>query len=109
VTKTRVLLALFAVIMTTGCSPQTSRDQSGPSGEFLFHRHCAGCHPDGKNIIYPAKDLRQMTLAANGISRQEDIMAVMRNPGKGMPRFDRTVIPDDEAGRIALYIMKTYR
>ena len=108
-TGTRVLLALFAVIMATGCSPRTSRDQSGPSGVFLFLRHCAGCHPDGKNIIYPAKDLRQMTMTANGISRQEDIMAVMRNPGRGMPRFDRTVIPDDEAGRIALYIMKTFR
>jgi cytochrome c6 len=109
VKEIRILLALLIAIMATGCSPRASRDQSGPSGEALFLRHCAGCHPDGKNIIYPAKDLRQMTLTANGISKPEDIMAVMRNPGRGMPRFDRAVIPDDEAGRIALYIMKTFR
>jgi cytochrome c6 len=107
--NTQVLLALFIAILASGCSPRTSHNQSGPSGKDLFLRHCAGCHPDGKNIIYPAKDLRQMTLTANGISQPEDIVAVIRNPGRGMPPFDRTVIPADEAGRIALYIMKTFR
>ena len=100
---------ILAAIMATGCSPETKQEQTGPSGESLFLRHCAGCHPEGKNLIYPPKDLRRMTLAANGISQPEDIVALLRNPGRGMPRFDRTVIPDDEARRIAAYVMAAFR
>ena len=106
----RLMVLVFLVtIMSTGCSTETRREQSGPSGEALFLRHCAGCHPDGKNIIYPPKDLRRLTLAANGISKPEDIAALLRNPGRGMPRFDRSVIPADEARRIAEYILTTFR
>jgi cytochrome c6 len=100
---------LLSAIMATGCSTETRREQGEPSGESLFLRHCAGCHPDGKNLIYPSKDLRRLTLTANGISKPEDIVTVLRNPGKGMPRFDRTVIPDDEARRIAAYVMAAFR
>ena len=100
---------LLSAIMAAGCSSETRREQSGPSGEDLFRRHCAGCHPDGKNLIYPSKDLRRLTLAANGISQPEDIVTVLRNPGRGMTRFDRTVIPDDEARRIAAYVMAAFR
>ena len=100
------LIATFAV---TGCAPETGRVQTAPSGEALFLRHCTGCHPDGKNLIYPPKDLLRMTLAANGITQPEKIVAVMRKPGRGMPRFDRTVISDDEAARIAVYVMAAFR
>ena len=50
-----------------------------------------------------------MTLAANGISQPEDIIVLLRNPGRGMPRFDRSTIPDDEARNIAVYVMSTFR
>lgn len=102
-------VALLAAVMASGCSPETGQYRSGPSGEALFLRHCAGCHPDGKNIMYPPKDLRRMTLAANGISKLEDIVLFMRNPGRGMPRFDRLTLPDDEAREIAVYVSSTFR
>lgn len=100
---------LLAAVMVSACSLETGQDRFGPSGETLFLRRCAGCHPDGKNIMYPPKDLRRMTLAANGISQPEDIIVLLRNPGRGMPRFDRSTIPDDEARNIAVYVMSTFR
>jgi len=103
------VLAGIAVTVVAGCSGGARQEETGASGEALFLRHCAGCHPDGKNVIYPQKDLRAMTLAANGITKPEDIVAVMRNPGKGMTRFDRTVIADEEAHRVAEYVLETFR
>ena len=103
------VLAGIAVTVVAACSGGARQEEAGASGEALFLRHCAGCHPDGKNIIYPQKDLRAMTLAANGITKPEDIVAVMRNPGRGMPRFDRAVIADGEARRIAEYVMQLFR
>ena len=103
------LVIHLAALMATGCTTGTERQQNGPPGGVLFLRHCAGCHPDGKNLIYPPKDLRRLTLAANGITQPEDIVTILRNPGRGMPRFDRTVIPDDEARRIAVYVMAAFR
>jgi cytochrome c6 len=102
-------LIFIAMALVAGCSGGSQREQAGTTGNALFLRHCAGCHPDGKNLIYPQKDLHRMTLAANGITQPKDIVAVMRNPGKGMTRFDRTLIPDAEAFLIATYVMETFR
>ena len=33
----------------------------------------------------------------------------MRNPGPGMTKFDKTVLPDKQARQIADYIMKTFK
>jgi cytochrome c6 len=103
------VLAGIAVTVVAGCSGGAQLEEAGASGQALFVRHCAGCHPDGKNVIYPQKDLRAMTLAANGITKPEDIIAVMRNPGRGMPRFDQAVIADGEALRVAVYVLETFR
>ena len=35
------------------------------TGEELFREHCALCHPDGNNIIYPSKSLRKADLETN--------------------------------------------
>ena len=106
--RSGAILCLTAVLQA-GCSNGSQPGEAGISGEELFIRHCAGCHPGGKNIIYPQKDLRYMTLMANGITKPEDIVAVMRNPGAGMTRFDREVITDDEARKIAFYVMSAFR
>lgn len=110
-TSIRVLSLLAALLLSVavGCSQETSQEQAVLTGEALFLRHCAGCHPQGRNLLYPQKDLRRLTLAANGITKPEDIMNSMRNPGTGMTRFDRSVISDAEAQRIADYILTTFR
>ena len=102
-------IALFCAIGTNGCSPGLRQEEVSVSGEALFLRHCAGCHPQGRNLIYPQKDLRRLTLAANGITTPKDIVKVMRNPGRGMTRFDRSTITDAEALRIGSYVLETFR
>jgi cytochrome c6 len=79
------------------------------SGEKEFKEHCAACHPDGGNVINPAKTLKQKDLKANGIMTPADIVKLMRKPGPGMTAFDAKMVPDKEATAIARYIMKTFK
>ncbi|HKZ16937.1 MAG TPA: c-type cytochrome [Geobacteraceae bacterium] len=104
----RLAGARFAVavgfILVSGCSPQT-----GMSGEALFAQYCAGCHPDGRNTINPRKTLDRKSLEANNIKTPGEIVSKMRNPGVGMPRFDRNVITDKDAVKIAEYTLSSFQ
>lgn len=79
------------------------------SGEAEFKEHCSVCHPDGGNIVNPAKTLHKKDRDANGIKKPADIISKMRNPGPGMTQFDKNTISDTEAQAIAEYILKTFK
>ncbi len=103
-----LLLLATAAALLQGCEGTASRE-TGKSGEELFRTHCSGCHPDGGNAVYPQKSLDRFTLAANGINGPAGIVAVMRNPGAGMKKFDRNTMPDRDALAIATYVFDTFR
>lgn len=79
------------------------------SGEDLFKKHCALCHPNGGNIIKPEKTLLKNHLDEHGVKSADDIVHIMRNPGKGMQKFSKEKISDADAKKIAEYILKTFR
>jgi len=79
------------------------------AGASAFEANCAECHPGGRNIVTPAKDLRTMTLRANGITTARDIVGKMRKPGPGMTRFDPQDLPDKDALEIAEYVLATFK
>jgi cytochrome c6 len=81
----------------------------GSTGKQEFEKHCAMCHPEGGNIINAKKTLHGKDLKANNISKPEDIVKVMRNPGPGMTKFDKKTISDKEAMEIAKYILKAFK
>ena len=104
-------LAAVAVVLTLvqgGCTGNPSHE-SGKSGEELFRLYCSGCHPNGGNVIYPQKSLDRMTLTANGVTKPDDIVALMRNPGRGMKKFDRGSISDKDAMAIAQYVSAAFK
>jgi cytochrome c6 len=87
-------------------SPQTG--ESLKVGEHLFKLHCAICHPGGGNIINPQKPLRKERREAFGVKTAEDIIHLMRNPGPGMSVFDESTISNEDAKKIAEYVLKTF-
>src|SRR3990172_523983 len=101
-----ILVSLSIVVVTllvvAGVGGETA---GGKTGEELFKQHCAVCHPDGGNIVNPAKTLRKKVREASNIKKAEDIVKKMRNPGPGMLQFDKQTIPDGDAGKIADYIL----
>lgn len=60
------------------------------SGETLFKKHCAVCHP---NI--------------SKLQKIRSIVEGMRNPLPFMPAFDKAKIPDEDAIEIENYIIKS--
>ena len=88
------------------------------SGEALFKQNCASCHPNGGNILNPKKTLSKRDREANNVVTAADIINKMRNPGPspthpqewaGMKMFDKYKISDDEAQKIADYILTTFK
>jgi cytochrome c6 len=98
------VLAFNALTMAVLAAPATPA-----TGAAAFEANCAECHPGGRNIVTPAKDLRGSTLKANGIVKPQDIVAKMRKPGPGMTTFDPSELPDKEALEIAEYILSTFK
>lgn len=83
--------------------------ESLEAGQALFEKHCALCHPDGGNIINPKKTLHKMDRDANNIKTAEDIVKTMRNPGPGMTKFTEEKISNDDATKIAEYILHVFQ
>jgi cytochrome c6 len=105
----KLLLAVMCVLIVFAARSMAADHEQGKSGEELFKENCAVCHPDGGNIINPKKTLHKKDREANNVKSAADIMGKMRNPGEGMTQFDKNTISDKDAGKIAKYILKTFK
>ena len=54
-----------------------------PDSAALFELHCAGCHPNGSNIIRRGKSLQPKALRRHGVDSVEAIAALITQ-GKGL-------------------------
>ena len=114
----RVILFLLAVSLPLFLVSLLVKGASAEdTGESLFKANCSACHPDGDNILNRKKTLRKEDLKANNIFTAEDIINKMRNPGPapthpqdwaGMKMFDKDKISNEDAQKIADYILKTF-
>lgn len=83
---------------------------TGLTGEQLFKQYCAACHPDGGNTVNPNKTIKAQDLAArSNITKPEDIVKVMRNPGPGMNKIDEATLSDKDARKIGEYVLATFK
>ena len=47
-------------------------------------------------------------MASHGVKTAADIVGTMRNPRPGMTRYNKQTIPDEDADKIAQYILQTF-
>jgi cytochrome c6 len=109
---------LVSVLVSLCAASFSFREAAGEtSGEALFKEHCSACHPGGNNVVNPKMTLHKKDLEANNINTAQDIVKKMRNSDPapthpqqwaGMRTFDRKMIPNDDALKIAEYILKTF-
>jgi cytochrome c6 len=114
----RIILSLLVFSVSLFFISLSGRgDSAEKSGESLFQEHCSACHPNGDNILNRNKTLHKKDREANNIHTAEDIVNKMRNPGPapthpqdwaGMKMFDQMKISDEDALKIADYILKTF-
>ncbi len=102
-----ILLSLLAISFFV--KEGLAEPAKGKTGKELFEQNCAVCHAKGGNIINPQFTLSKKDRESHGIKTAADIIRNMRNPGPGMTLFDRNTIPDEDAKKIADYILKTFK
>ena len=73
-------------------------------GKTLFIKNCIACHKNGTNVIIPEKNLKQLTLEANGIYSKDAIIYEILNGKNGMPAFGGR-LKEEEIETIATYII----
>ncbi|MBZ0157517.1 MAG: c-type cytochrome [Alphaproteobacteria bacterium] len=107
--KKIILVSVCTAFFLLSSLPALAASKATAQGKALFEKHCAVCHPGGGNTIRPEKTLHRKALAEHNITTAKDIIKTMRNPGPGMPRFDKATIPDKDAQKIAGYILNTFK
>lgn len=110
---------LVSTMQLAGCDTKTSSQppatsqqaQQSPSasGEELFKRYCASCHPNGGNVSDPARTLFPSALKRNHITSVEDVVRIMRHPISRMIRFDESTLSDRDARAIAEYVLTAFK
>ncbi len=79
-------------------SPSTQVD-----AQELFTIQCAGCHPNGSNIIRRGKNLKLRALERQGVASVEAITALITN-GKGLMSAYRDRLTPEEIDVLATYV-----
>jgi mono/diheme cytochrome c family protein len=83
--------------------------ESQNAGEVLFKMFCIKCHKGGGNLLNKDKPIHRKALAARHKDNVESIIKTMRNPGPKMLKFNEATISNDDARKIAEYILKTFQ
>ncbi len=78
-------------------------DTTTAPGE-LFEVHCAGCHPNGTNIIRRGKSLKQKDLKRYSYDSVEAISTLITN-GKGLMSAYGDQLSADEIQSLANYVL----
>ena len=71
----------------------------------LFETHCAGCHPNGANIIRRGKNLKQRALKRHGYESMDAIATLITN-GKGLMSAYSDQPSKDEITSLANYVLE---
>lgn len=74
-------------------------------GEEIFMVQCAGCHPQGNNIIRRGKNLKLKTLHRNKVDSLEAIAYLVANGKNNMSAFkDR--LSEREIEEVSAYVLQ---
>ncbi len=82
------LLLCACVLLGTVTSPSAlAADANLANGAQVFRTHCAGCHPNGGNIVRRGKTLKLKALNRNGLDSVGAIANLVTNGRNNMPAF----------------------
>ncbi|MBL1208479.1 c-type cytochrome [Geminocystis sp. GBBB08] len=98
-------LSFFFLLNLYLISPIQAQTLNNLTGKEIFSINCAGCHPNGSNIIRRGKNLRLKTLQKNGYNSVEAIANIITNGKNNMSSFkDR--LTEKEINQVAKYVIE---
>ncbi len=74
-------------------------------GEKIFELNCAGCHPNGNNIIRRGKNLKSKALHRNGYDSLEAITNIVTHGKNNMSAFGNR-LSETEIQQVANYVLQ---
>ncbi|HHP7230411.1 MAG TPA: c-type cytochrome [Xenococcaceae cyanobacterium] len=78
---------------------------SQDSGAAIFQANCAGCHPQGGNIIRRGKTLKTKALKRNNLDTIEAVISLVTQGKNNMPAYEaRLSEPEIEA--VSYYVLE---
>lgn len=102
--KKLLILALMLIYLLGFSVTQPVFAETMTNGAELFEINCAGCHPNGNNIIRRGKTLKQKALQRNGMDSLDAIATLVSNGKNNMSAFkDRLTTEQIEA--VSLYVL----
>lgn len=84
--QTQCLVIVLAGLMTIAF-PALAFATDSMNGAEVFSVHCAGCHANGGNIVRWGKNLKQKTLAKNGMDSLAAIATIVTNGKNNMSAY----------------------
>lgn len=86
------------------CIPMAYSQSIEPNqGREIFTINCAGCHPNGGNIIRRGKNLRSKALQKNGYNSIDSIEDIVTHGKNNMSAFFDRLSPE-EINLVAKYV-----
>jgi cytochrome c6 len=97
------VLGLVLLLLSLNCNRAALAADLG-NGAQIFEVHCAGCHPNGENIIRRGKSLKLKALKRHKVDSIENVTDLVTN-GKGiMSAFGSRLTPE-EIQDVAAYVL----
>jgi len=103
----KYLLTIFLILVATWgimTSSSVMAAEINPGLE-IFQVHCAGCHPNGGNIIRRGKTLKQKALKKYGVDSLEAIAALVTNGKNNMPAFQAR-LSEQQIQAVSAYVLE---
>lgn len=86
--KISAILVIGLMLMVVNPASAGATPPDFTDGSTLFELYCAGCHPQGGNIIRRRKTLRLKSLARDGYNTSESLSNIVAVGLKNMPGFE---------------------
>lgn len=101
----RLLGVILGIMFALNLLPSAALAAETQAGAHLFEVHCAGCHPQGGNIIRRGKTLKQAALQRNQMDTLEAIATLVANGKNNMSAFKDRLSPV-EITDVSAYVLE---
>lgn len=100
-----IIISLFALMVIFPPLVLASETGEINPGAKIFNVHCAGCHPNGNNIIRRGKNLKQKALKRNGVDNLDAIASLVSNGKNNMSAFKER-LSEKQINLVANYVLE---
>ncbi len=102
-----ILLTIFFILLLI-IFPTSAIAEEMIDGYKIFTVHCAGCHPNGNNIIRRGKNLKLRALKRNKVDTLDTIINLVTYGKNNMSAYEER-LTQDEIKLVSQYVLEQAR